>query len=199
MIESVLAIAFPLFLLMDPIGNVPIYLAVLREVNPHRQKMIIVRELLIALAIIIVFCFLGNYILGVLNVQHYTVMIAGGVILFILALRMIFPSPSEAGQYSSSRDPLIVPLAVPLVAGPAVLAAVMLYSHQSYDKVIVLIGIIIAWVASAGILISSTFLQRVLKERGIIALERLMGLLLTLIAVQMFLHGITFYHQSLQT
>lgn len=199
MIEKILSIAFPLFLLMDSLGNVPIYISVLKKYDPAKQKKIILRELLIALGIILAFCFVGNYILKLLHVEQYTVMIAGGIILFILSLRMIFPPTTENSPYTSTRDPLIVPLAVPLVAGPAVLAAVMLYSHQNYDKLIVVSGILLAWITTTAILICSTFLQKILKERGIIALERLMGLLLTLIAVQMFLQGVTFYHQSLYT
>lgn len=197
MIEMILSIAFPLFLLMDPIGNIPIYLAVLKDTKPDRKKKIILRELLIALMIIIAFCFIGNYILSVLQVQQYTVMIAGGIILFLIALQMIFPLGANSNHYAKSLDPLVVPLAVPLVAGPAVLAAVMLYSHQTENKLVVVAGIVLAWIVTTAILISSTFLQRILKDRGIIALERLMGLILTLIAVQMFMHGITLYHHSI--
>jgi len=196
MIEAILSIAVPLFLLMDSIGNIPIYIAVLKNCEPARKKWIILRELIIALGVILLFCFLGNYLLEILNVQHYTVLIAGGIILFILALRMIFPSPSEEGPQVKASDPLIVPLAVPLVAGPAVLAAVLLYSHSN-NQLIVVSGILIAWIATTAILMASTFLQKLLKDRGITALERLMGLLLTLIAVQMFLQGVSLYHESL--
>ena len=197
MIEQILAIAFPLFLLMDSIGNIPIYLSILKKCSPTRKKIIIFRELLIALAIILIFCFLGNYIMNILSVQHYTVLIAGGIILFLIALQMIFPFGPSTESYSQiMAEPLVVPLAVPLVAGPAVLAAVMLYSHQAENKMVVVLGIILAWIFTTAILISSIFLQRVLKDRGIIALERLMGLILTLIAVQMFMHGITLYRLS---
>lgn len=198
MLEAILSIALPLFLLMDSIGNIPIYIAVLKNCDPKRHKAIILRELFIALAIILTFCFLGDSLLKFLDVQQYTVMIAGGIILFLLALRMIYPQHSDPHQYSRDPDPLIVPLAIPLVAGPAVLAAVMLYAHQGYDTFIVIAGIIVAWVATTIVLISSSFLQKIFKERGITALERLMGLLLTLIAVQMFLHGLTVYHNSLR-
>lgn len=197
MIEMILSIAFPLFLLMDSIGNIPIYLAVLKKCSPERKKIIIMRELLIALAVIIAFCFVGNYILGLLDVQQYTVMIAGGIILFLISLQMIFPFGPDTASYSKlMTEPLVVPLAIPLVAGPAVLAAVMLYSHQTENKMIVVAGIVLAWIFTTAILMASTLLQRVLKDRGIIALERLMGLILTLIAVQMFMHGITLYNQT---
>ena len=196
MLEEIFSIALPLFLLMDSIGNIPIYIAVLKNCEPTRKKWIILRELIIALGIILLFCFGGNYLLELLNVQHYTVMISGGIILFILALRMIFPTGFEDGSYVKGSDPLIVPLAVPLIAGPAVLAAVLLYSHSN-NQLIVVAGILLAWIASTIILMGSSFLQKLLKDRGITALERLMGLILTLIAVQMFLQGFTLYKESL--
>ncbi len=180
---------------MDPIGNIPIFLSVLKETNAKRQIKIIIRELIIALLIIICFYFIGEYLLQLLQVKHYTVMISGGIILFIIALRMIFPMQHmmEKNGFRKDREPFIVPLAVPLVAGPAVLAAVMLYSHQDIPASITLTAIIIAWVASTIILICSNILKKILGMRGIIALERLMGLLLTLIAVQMFLEGLRSY------
>ncbi len=182
---------------MDSIGNIPVYIAVLKDCHPASHKLIIVRELLIALGIIIAFYFIGNYLLSLLGVHQYAVMISGGIILFVLAIQMIFTGSIDTGKYSKQTDPLVVPLAVPLVAGPAVLAAVMLYSHESYSTFIVIISIIIAWAATTIILLASTFLQKVLSDRGVLAVGRLMGLILTLIAVQMFLHGLTQYNQSI--
>ncbi len=192
--ELLFSMAISLFLLMDAIGNVPIFIAVLKETTPKRQAWIIFRELIIALIIIIGFYFLGEYLLRFLQVEQYTVMIAGGLILFIIALRMVFPTHvTEKTDVPKEREPFIVPLAVPLVAGPAVLAAVMLYSHQAIPMSIAIMAIIIAWVVTTIILLSSSFIKKVLGMRGIIALERLMGLLLTLIAVQMFLEGLRKY------
>lgn len=197
MLESILAIALPLFLLMDSVGNIPIFLAVLKNTDPRRHPIIIFRELSIALVIILCFYFLGDYLLNFLEVRQYTVMISGGIILFLMALRMIYPRDDDGKHFSKTQDPLIVPLAIPLIAGPAVLAAVILYSHQPYHKATVIAGIIVAWLATTIVLLCSSILKRVLKDRGITALERLMGLLLTLIAVQMFMHGISLYHNSL--
>lgn len=101
---------------------------------------------------------------------------------------MIFPSQTQEPIDSIDREPFIVPLATPLVAGPAVLAAVMLYSG-SENSWVCIGAIIIAWVASTLILISSSYIKSLLKEKGLIACERLMGLILTLLAVQMFLEG----------
>ena len=192
--------AISLFLLMDPIGNVPIYLSILKEIPPKRQMWITFRELVIALLVIIGFYFVGEYLLELLQVQQYTVMVAGGIILFIIALRMVFPvHVKETNNHSKDKEPLIVPLAIPLVAGPAVLAAVMLYSHQSIPILTAIMAIFAAWVVTTIILVASSGIKKILGMRGILALERLMGLLLTLIAVQMFLEGLRSYLLPLST
>lgn len=190
----IVSISFSLFLLMDPIGNIPLFLSILKEIPPRRQRYIILRELIIALIVIILFNFLGDYLLSLLRVSQDTVQIAGGIILFMIALKMVFPAHKDIDVNGPhEREPFIVPLAIPLVAGPAVLAAVMLYAKQETNKTVVIVSIVIAWFASTVILISSTILKKVLGWRGIIACERLMGLLLTLIAIQMFLEGLSGY------
>jgi multiple antibiotic resistance protein len=189
---KMLSMAFALFLLMDSIGNLPIFLSILKDINPRRQRVIIIRELLIALAIIILFNFIGDALLGFLNVTMPTILISGGIILFLIALKMIFPVRRDPDvDIHHQKEPFIVPLATPLVAGPAVLAAVMLYSGQHKADAMLTVGaIIIAWAASTLILLSSSLWKKLLGVRGLIACERLMGLILTLIAVQMFLEGL---------
>ncbi|MEM8727567.1 MAG: MarC family protein [Chlamydiota bacterium] len=185
--------SFSLFLLMDPIGNIPIYLAVLKDIKAKRQQKVIVRELLIALIVILLFAVVGEYLLDILNVEQEAVLISGGIILFVIALKMIFPSEKK-GAFANpgSGEPFIVPLAIPLIAGPSVLAAVMIYSHQ--QPLDVLLGAVCtAWMATTIILLSAPFLKKSLGIRGIVACERLMGLLLTLIAVQMFLKGLALF------
>lgn len=187
---SLFSLSFSLFLLMDPVGNIPMYVSLLNNLSPKRQQIVIFRELLIALAIIVSFTFLGEYFLTLLHIKEATIHISGGLILFIIALRMIFPK--EKSEYPNDNipgEPFIVPLAIPFVAGPSVLAAVMIYSH-SESYFVLLSSICIAWVLTAIILLSSTFLKKILGQRGIIACERLMGILLTLMAVQMFLDGL---------
>src|SRR3990167_7582749 len=121
---SMLSIAFSLFLLMDPIGNIPFYISFLKGVDPKRQRTIIFRELIIALAIIVLFSFVGDAMMGFLHVQDDTIQIAGGIVLFLLCLRMIFPVPHDPNDdLPHEAEPFIVPLAVPLIAGPSVLAA----------------------------------------------------------------------------
>jgi|SRR5580700_5991880 MarC family membrane protein len=189
--DQMFSMAFSLFLLMDSIGNVPIFISILKDIDPHRQRRIILRELIIALILIILFNFLGEALLAFLNVTMPTILISGGTILFLIALKMIFPGKRDPEvELPDHKEPFIVPLATPLVAGPAVLSAVMLYSGQyKYDFTLPLCAIVIAWALSTLILISSSLWKKLLGWRGLVACERLMGLILTLIAVQMFLEG----------
>lgn len=192
---DMLSMAFALFLLMDSIGNVPIFASILKNVDPKRQRTIIIRELIIALLIIVLFYFIGETLLSFLSVKMPTIMISGGIILFLIAIKMIFPSKHEAhAEIPHDSEPFIVPLATPLVAGPAVLAAVMLYSGQHiHSTMTTLTAIIVAWGASILVLLSSSLWKKLLGERGLIACERFMGLILTLIAVQMFLQGLELF------
>lgn len=189
---SLFYIAFSLFLLMDSIGNIPLYLSFLKKVDAKRQRIVIFRELVIALFIILLFSFVGDELMTFLKIENDTIQIAGGIILFILCLRMIFPPVhDETENLSHKGEPFIVPLAVPLIAGPAVLAAVMIYSKQENNLWTMLGAILIAWIASLLVLLSAPFLKKLLGWRGITAMERLMGLILILIAVQMFLSGLS--------
>ena len=175
---------------MDPIGNVPLYISFLKGVHPKRQVAVIFRELIIALFIIILFNFVGDWLMRFLHIENDTIQIAGGIILFLLCLRMIFPQHHDTGEtMHGDTEPFVVPLAVPLVAGPAVLAAVMIFAKQE-GSLIMMSAILIAWFVSLLILLSSAFLKKVLGWRGITAMERLMGLILILIAVQMFMSGL---------
>jgi multiple antibiotic resistance protein len=187
----IFSVAFSLFLLMDPIGNVPLYISFLKAVPAKRHSWVVFREMLIALVVIVLFSFIGDALMKFLHVGNDTLQIAGGIILFLICLKMIFP-PEIEGHHKFQRDtePFIVPLAIPLVAGPSTLAAVMIYAGQGTDSWIMVGAIMMAWIASLIILISSMFLNRLLGERGIMALERLMGLVLALISVQMFLSGL---------
>ncbi len=187
--------AFSLFLLMDSIGNVPLFLAILKDIPSKRQVQIIFRELMIALLVMITFLFVGDALLTALQIQQYAVLVSGGIILFLLSLKMIFPTGHDM-EVSKEKEPFIVPLAVPLVAGPAVLAAIILYSRQQPNPVITITAIVLAWAVSTLILLSSAFLQKVLGKRGITACERLMGLILTMMSVQMFLRGISEFTQA---
>ena len=194
---NLFAIAFTLFLLMDSIGNVPLYLSILKNLDAKRQRLVILRELVIALFIIILFMFLGDGLMSFLQISDSTIQIAGGVILFLICLKMIFPSKDDPQERMPlDQEPLVVPLAVPLVAGPAVLAAVMIYSRQDISYWAMIGAIFMAWAATLVVLLASSYLKNLLGWRGLTALERLMGLVLILIAVQMFLTGLHSFMQS---
>lgn len=187
---QIFSLALTLFLLMDAVGNVPIFLTLLKKIEPQRQRVIIFRELVIALFIIIAFFFIGEYLLALLNISTQAVLISGGVILFIIGVKLIFPKHGDEIEVEKGREPLLVPLAVPLVAGPATLATVMLYSHQHIPALIVVGAIFIAWAATTVLLISAPSLKRVLGESGLAACERFTGLILIMLSIQMFLQGL---------
>lgn len=177
------------FLIMDPLGNVPLFLSVLKHVEKERRFKVTLREVLIAYVVLLIYLFLGPYLLVLLNLTQEAIAISGGIILFLIAIRMIFPSPHGLFGYSASGEPLIVPLAIPAVAGPSIMAVLMLMS-TSQDKLMLLLCITIAWFGTAAVLLASTPLDRLLGEKGLVAVERLMGMLLVMMAVQMMLNAV---------
>ena len=191
--------AITLFLVMDPLGNVPIFLTLLEPMGPRRRRRIIVREMLIALAILTAFLFFGKYILQGLHVSEPALSIGGGVVLFLIAVRMIFPGVSTQGEAGDARqEPLLVPLAVPLVAGPSAMAMVILFATQYPDQLFTsFLALLIAWFASSAILVSAEILRKYLGRRIITALERLMGMILITIGVEMLLSGVKTFSAGL--
>ncbi len=179
-----------LLLVMDPLGNIPAFLSVLNHVPIAKRRNIILRETFIALIILVLFLFFGQYILEGMNISQPALEIAGGIILFLIAVRMIFPHEDHEEKPRKLADPFIVPLAVPLVAGPSTMTIVMLLAKQApYDMTRWFIALLIAWSISTIVLVFADYLRKVLGERGLLAIERLMGMILTTMAVQMFLSG----------
>lgn len=187
---SIARLAVTFFLIMDSIGNIPLYLSLLHRVPEKRRSKIILREMLISLGVILLFAYLGNQFLGLLHVKKATVGMAGGIILFIISLQMIFPKKEDKITLKAGEEPFIVPLAVPLVAGPAILGAVMIYADQLQNFGAMTMALVIAWVASLIVLLSSSFLAKVVGPRVLAAGERLMGFVMTLIAINLFTDGI---------
>lgn len=187
---SLFAAVLMLVLVMDPLGNVPIFLAALKNVPRSRYKKVIVREMLIALGVLIFFMFFGQYILLAMKLSQDALTVAGGLILLIISIKMIFPdhSISKSDQYSA--EPFIVPLAIPLVAGPTTMTMVMLMPHEYPGVGKWVLALFIAWAITFVVLYSSDFLRRVLQDRGLMAIERLMGMILVVMSVQMLLSGI---------
>lgn len=188
---TTLSAAFLLFLIMDPLGNVPIFLAALKDVAPQRKLWVIGRELLIALVVLFVFLLAGQLILNAMHLRQESVAIAGGIVLFLIGVKMIFP-PSE-GLFGDlpGGEPFIVPMAIPSIAGPSVLAALMLLTSDHPDRTVDWsIALLIAWSGTAIILLSSTLLYKILGKAVLVAFERLMGMLLIALSVQMMIDGI---------
>jgi len=188
---SMFSAAFLLFLVMDPIGNVPVFLSILKEVDRRKRWKIVIRELCIALLVLIFFLFFGKTLLSIMKVSEPSLSIAGGIILFLISVRMIFTIPEGMFGKQPSGEPFIVPLAIPLVAGPSAMTMVIvLATRDPAHWPVWLLALICAWVATAIILLASNSLSEVLGDRVLQAMERLMGMLLTIIAVEMFLSGL---------
>ena len=191
---TVASAALLLFLILDPLGNIPVFLSILRRLPPRRQRIVIARELLIALGVLMVFLWGGQYVLEAMHLRQESVSIAGGIVLFLIGLRMIFPPPEGLMGELPEGEPFIVPLAIPMVAGPSGMAAVMLMGSQEPGRMDEWsLALMIAWGATAMILFSATYLYRWMGTRVLIAIERLMGMLLVALSVQMLLDGIGAY------
>jgi len=188
-----------LFLVMDPLGNIPIFVSVLSAVDARRRPFVILRECLIAFLILTAFLFGGETILQSLNITQQALGIAGGIILFLIAIKMIFPP--ENGITANERnigEPFIVPLAIPLVAGPSAMTTVTLFGSQSPEQIWKwFIALAIASTISTIILLFANQLRKLLGPKGLIAMERLMGMVLTTVAVQMFLSGLDSYFKTM--
>lgn len=188
---TLLSAAVLLFFVMDPLGNVPLFLAALRHVDPARSRAVIVRELLIALVVMVVFLFLGRPVLELLHVSPAALTAGGGFILLLIALRMIFPSSEHSLREEADEEPFVVPLAVPYTAGPGLLATELLFMTREPHRWPVWLGAVgLAWLASAIILYYSSNLRTLLGDRGLTAVERLMGMLLVVVGVEMLMAGV---------
>ncbi len=196
MTESFFQSFILLLLVTDPFGNVPLFVSALRRVAPERRNLVVVRECLIAFALLLAFMFIGRPFLDALQLSEISLRIGGGVILFLIALRMVFPQPGGifGDAVENATEPLIVPLAIPALAGPSALVTVLLFSSQAqmamwlYVAVISLVAVV--WLL---VLLSAERLQRVLGDPVVTAFERLMGLILTAIAIEMLLAGVRAY------
>jgi MarC family membrane protein len=183
-----------LFLVIDPFGNVPFFVSALKRVDPARRRRVIIRELLIAYVVMVVFLFFGEPLLRVLGISGPALTIAGGVILFLIALRMVFPNRLRSAGEDLEGEPFIVPLAIPYVAGPSVLAVEMLLmSDQPTQWPLWLTAVTVAWAATSIIVFFGSNVAERLGPRGLVAIERLMGMILVAIAIQMFLTGADMY------
>lgn len=187
-----------LMLVTDPFGNVPIFASALATVPPKRRPKIVVRECLIAFVVLLVFMFFGSHFLKALSLSEASLRIAGSVILMLIAIRMVFPHPDGVLGKQEGGEPFIVPLAIPALAGPSALATVLLFSRDTTGEVLVhmaaLGAVVVVWLA---VFLGAERLQKVLGPQVMTAFERLMGLILAAMAVEMLLGGLREFVRSL--
>ncbi|MCH9811573.1 MarC family protein [bacterium] len=184
---DIFSAAVSLFLVFNVLGNIPFYIAVLKPYTPKRQKFILVRELLYATIILILFSFFGDALLEGIGISEGTLGVSGGIILLLIAITMIFPKHSEEGL--PDHEPYIVPIAIPCMAGPGSITAVMLYSHTFDNLWATPLIILCAVVPSLLLLLVASNIKYLVGEKGLIAFERLGGLLICFIAIQMIASG----------
>jgi len=187
---TTLSAALLLFLILDPLGNIPIVLSLLKPLTPQRRRIVLVRELLIALAVLMGFLWGGIHVLEAMHLRQESVSIAGGIVLFLIGIKMIFPGPG--GMFGETEaEPFIVPMAIPMIAGPSAMASVMLLGSQEPARMgDWSLALAIAWGATAVMLFSATYLYKALGQAFLVAIERLMGMLLVAISVQMLMDGV---------
>ena len=189
--DSFISSVITLALVMDGFGNIPLFIAALKKVAPERRKTVLIRELAIALLIMVAFLFLGKWFLRAFGIHEYSLSIAGGIILFIISVKLVFGGDDEPKNDPKEDEPFVVPLAIPLVAGPAALSMVMITAAQQSNKFITLGAVIVASIINSVILMASFPISNLLGKRGLIAIERLTGMILILMSVDMVMGGIS--------
>jgi multiple antibiotic resistance protein len=185
---SIFGLSLSLFLVLNALGNIPVFIGLLSRYPEKKQRKIIIRELLIALFILVLFNFFGDEVLKWIGISQETVGIAGGTLLLLIALSMIFPHAQDHAE-SHLHEPMIVPLATPIVAGPGAISTVMVYSEHVGNPWLMLCIILIAWLPTFLILLVSSHIKHLLGKRGLFACQKLGGMLISLIAVQMICTG----------
>ena len=183
-----------LLLVLDPFGSLPIFISILGGVKPERRTFVAVREVLIAFAVLVLFMVSGQGFLALMRLSERSLEVAGGVILLIIAIRMIFGGEGAYGTDIGAREPFIFPLAVPLLAGPSAMATVLLLASRQPEHLVTWIGALTAALAISGVvLLAADRIRRVLGDQMVAAIEKLMGLVLTAVAVEMILAGLKRY------
>ena len=196
---TIVSACITLFLVLDAPGNVPFFLSILKDVPPKRRRWVMIRELLIALGVLVAFLIGGRELLAVMQLRQEAISIGGGVVLFLIAIKMVFP-PRDGNIFgpTGQGEPFIVPLAIPGVAGPSAMAALLLLTNTQPGRTADwVLALLLAWLATAIILLSSTYLFRWLGESVLTALERVMGMLLIALSVQMFMSGVASFLRSM--
>ena len=185
---SFVSISTAIFFILNATGQIPLFLALLGRFDPKKQRKIITREMIIALVILLLFTFYGDTILQLLGITRPIIGVAGGILLFLISLGMIFPKKNSV-DVSDQQEPLIIPLAIPVIAGPGAITTVMVFTHETASPLLVAFALVAAWIPSLILLLLGSSIKQLLGERGLAAVERLGGMLICLIGLQMFTEG----------
>jgi len=185
---SFITMTITLFILLNSFAQVPVFMALLTDVESKRQKFIILREMSIALLTLLIFVFFGGNVLKLIGIDHFIIGLAGGLLLILISLNMIFPK-ATATEGLPKHEPFIVPLAIPCIAGPGSITALMLFTSQKGS--LFTSGVLVtAFIPTVMIVLSSAFIKDYLGEKGLQAIEKLGGMLICLIGIQMFANGV---------
>lgn len=193
---SLLTIILTLLCIMDPLGNLSCVVNLTEGIEPRRQKKILLREMLLALACMLLFNFIGDFLLNYLELSSIAVRLSAGVILFLVAIKVLFPASNSIRNSLPKGEPFLVPLAIPLIAGPSLLATIMLYANMETCKSMMPTAILIAWMVCVVILFSAHRISKILGKNGLSACERLMAMLLVMLAIQRLTEGIREFVQQ---
>lgn len=187
---SLFTVTVTLFIIMDPIGNISTYLNLVKDYTPKKRFLILLREMCIALGFMVLFNFIGEFIFEALELSDTAVQLSSGVILFLTAIKILFPAPNSFRSNLPKGEPFIIPLAIPLIAGPSLLATIMLYARMESSISLMLGAMFLAWVLALLVLAFGPFLRRYLGNNGLMALERLMAMVLVMLSIQRFMEGV---------
>jgi len=184
---------------MDPIGNIQSFISQLSRYDQRQRMWVLLREMLFALGLMLLFNFAGELFFNVLDISEITVRLSSGVILFLVAFEILFPTMNNFRQNLPKEEPYFIPLAVPLIAGPSLLATIMLYAHIEESFVVMVVAILIAWVFALLVLMFAHPIHRLIGNNGLMACERLIGMILILLAIQRFMEGVLMFIRSTST
>lgn len=190
------SIVLVLFLIMDPIGNIQSFFSQLERYDQRKRIWIVFREMLFALMVMLIFNFAGEVIFDILDISEITVRLSSGVILFLVAFEILFPTANNFRLNLPKEEPFFIPLAMPLIAGPSLLATIMLYAHIEESFFTMVIAILIAWALALLVLLFAKQIHRVMGNNGLAACERLIGMVLILLAIQRFMEGVLMFIES---
>lgn len=192
-----LTIALIYFLVANPIGNSPTILSLVKHYDLNRQKKIVFREAMISLILALFFQYFGELFLGLLKISDYALTLTGGIVLFLVALQMIFHKPESPADLANKQEPFIVPIATPLITGPGLMTMIMVSSKEENNNFKITLAILIAWIGVTIVLVGAPYLQKLIGNRGMAALEQIMGMILVLISIGMLFSGISLFVKTL--